>query len=92
MTNIELDRHTLRALADDGNEKALDRLADLAGADGDLVELESLLNKGSEHTGRLLTGRAVAAHDLRELQRLSDAGCEQAGAELDRLLADRAGQ
>ena len=27
---VNLDRETLRALADEGNEKALDRLADLA--------------------------------------------------------------
>jgi hypothetical protein len=30
MTNINADRDTLRALADEGNEMALDRLADLA--------------------------------------------------------------
>ena len=34
-----VDRETLRALADEGNEKALDRLADLADARGDLEEL-----------------------------------------------------
>lgn len=90
MTNMKLDRDTLRALADEGNEKALDRLADLADADGDLAELNDLLDEGSEHAGRLLTRRAVESRDLRELQRLSDAGCEQAGAELDRILTDPA--
>jgi hypothetical protein len=82
------DRETLRALADEGNEKALDRLADLADERGDLEELSDLLDEGSEYAGELLTRRAVAAQDLRELQRLSDAGCEQAEVELDRLLSD----
>ena len=31
-----VDRETLRALADEGNEKALDRLADLADVEGDV--------------------------------------------------------
>jgi hypothetical protein len=90
MTNTDLDPGTLRALADEGNEKALDRLADLADARGDLAELNDLLDEGSEHAGRLLTRRAVQAHDLRELQRLSDAGSQRAEAELDRILADPA--
>ena len=71
---VNLDRETLRALADEGNEKALDRLADLADARGDMDELSELLDEGSEYAGELLTRRAVAAQDLRELQRLSDAG------------------
>ena len=45
------DRETLRALADEGNEKALDRLADLADERGDLDELSELLDEGSEHAG-----------------------------------------
>ena len=88
MTNMKLDRDTLRALADERNEKALDRLADLADAGSDLAELIDLLEEGSEHAGRLLTRRAVKAHDVIELQRLSDAGSEEAGTELDRILAD----
>ena len=83
-----VDRETLRALADEGNEKALDRLADLADARDDVDELSDLLDEGSEYAGDLLTRRAVAAQDLRELQRLSDAGCEDAGFELDRLLSE----
>jgi hypothetical protein len=86
MTKVNADRETLRALADDGNEKALDRLADLADERGDLVELSELLDEGCLRAGQLLTRRAVAAADLRELQRLSDAGSGEAGAELDRLL------
>jgi hypothetical protein len=85
--SLKLDRETLRALADEGNEKALDRLADLADARGDLEELSDLLDEGSEHAGELLTRRAVDAHDLLELQRLADAGCDEAGHELDRLLS-----
>ena len=84
---LNVDRETLRALADEGNEKALDRLADLADARGDLEELSELLDEGSEYAGELLTRRAVAAQDLRELQRLSDAGCEEAEIELDKLLS-----
>jgi hypothetical protein len=86
MGNFAVDRDTLRALADEGNETALDRLADLADARGDLNELNELLDEGCTHAGRLLTVRAVRARDLRELQRLSDAGSEEAGDELERLL------
>ena len=86
MTNFTTDRETLRALADDGNEKALDRLADLADKCGALDELSELLDEGCARAGQLLTRRAVAAGNLLELQRLSDAGCIEAGDELDRLL------
>ncbi|WP_232791529.1 MULTISPECIES: hypothetical protein [Amycolatopsis] len=74
------DDGTLRALADEGDETALERLADTR---GDLAEL---LDEGSEHAGRLLTSRAVANRDLRELRRLSDAGSGEAETELERLL------
>ncbi|GLV85684.1 hypothetical protein Slala03_53730 [Streptomyces lavendulae subsp. lavendulae] len=87
--NTNFDRQTLRELADEGNETALDRLADMADmadAAGDLGELGELLDEGCMHAGPLLTRRAVAAHDLRELRRISDAGCDGAGDELDRLL------
>ncbi|EFL06113.1 predicted protein [Streptomyces sp. AA4] len=80
------DYDTLRALADEGNETALDRLADLADRRGDLAELSDLLDEGSEQAGRLLTRRAVENRDLRELQRLSDAGSSEAATELERLL------
>ena len=86
MTNINADRDTLRALADEGNELALDRLADLADQRGDLVELSDLLDEGCMHAGRLLTSRAVTTGNLPELQRISDAGYDEAGGELDRLL------
>ena len=86
MTNFNADEETLRALADEGNEKALDRLADLADERGDLDELSDLLDEGCLRAGQLLTRRAVALRDLRELQRLSDAGYDEAGNELDRLL------
>ena len=88
MTNIDHDRDTLRALADDGNDLALDRLADLADQRGDLEELNDLLDEGCMHAGHLLTARAVTEGDLRELQRLTDAGCDEAGEHLYRLLAD----
>ncbi|WP_345175168.1 hypothetical protein [Streptomyces lavendulae] len=84
--NTNFDRETLRELADEGNETALDRLADMADAAGDLGELGELLDEGCVHAGSLLTRRAVAAHDLRELRRISDAGYDGAGDELDRLL------
>jgi hypothetical protein len=87
MTNINADRDTLRALADEGNEKALDRLADLADQRGDLEELNDLLDEGCLRAGQLLTARAVTKSDLRELQRLSDAGYDKASDELDRLLS-----
>jgi len=40
------DRETLRTLADEGNEQALDRLADLADERGDVEELSELWTKG----------------------------------------------
>jgi hypothetical protein len=84
---VNADRDTLRALADEGNEMALDRLADLADQGGDLEELNDLPDEGCRRAGQLLTARAVTKGDLRELQRLSDAGCDEAGSELNRLLA-----
>ena len=87
MTNMTPDRETLRALADEGNELALDRLADLADARGDLGELSELLDEGCARAGHLLTRRALEKGDLLELQRLSDADAEEAGDELRRLLA-----
>ena len=87
MTKINADRDTLRALADEGNELALDRLADLADERGDLEELSYLLDEGCMRAGRLLTARAVTKGDLLELQRISDAGYDEAGNELNRLLA-----
>ncbi|HVI69236.1 MAG TPA: hypothetical protein VM581_02150 [Magnetospirillaceae bacterium] len=82
----EFDEETLRALADEGNETAQDRLADLYNANDNLEKLSELLDEGNEHAGHLLTVRAVKNKDLRELQRLSDAGSEEAGSELERLL------
>lgn len=87
MTNLTPDRETLRALADEGNEMALDRLADLADARDDVEELSELLDEGCLHAGHLLTRRAVQRGDLLELQRIWDAGCDEAGNELKRLLA-----
>jgi hypothetical protein len=82
----KLDRETLRDLADEGNETALDRLAELADAEGDIEALSEMLDEGSMRAGFLLTRRAVAAGELRELQRISDAGYGEASKELERLL------
>ncbi len=60
MTELTVDRQVLRAVADQGDEVALDRLVDLADGRGDLDELAELLDEGSTHAGRLLTRRAVA--------------------------------
>lgn len=86
MVQDSFDRQTLRELADEGNEKALDRLADLADQSDDVEELSDLLDEGCMHAGRLLTRRAVASRDLRELQRIADAGYDPARRELDGLL------
>ena len=86
MANITPDRNTLRTLADEGNEAALDRLADLADQRGDLEELSELVDEGSSRAGQLLTRRAVTAGELLELQRIADAGYDQAARELERLL------
>ena len=86
MDSATPDRETLRALADEGNEKALDRLADLADDRSDTRELSDLLDEGSMRAGELLTRRAVGVGDLLELQRIADAGYEPAAAELDRFL------
>ncbi|MFJ6465154.1 hypothetical protein ACIQM0_29695 [Streptomyces sp. NPDC091387] len=86
MANTNIDRDTLRELADQGNETALDRLADLADAAGEVGELSELLDEGSTRAGLLLTRRAASARDLRELQRIADAGYDGAADELNRLL------
>ena len=86
MAPSSFDRQTLRDLADEGNEAAQDRLADLADGDDDLNELSGLLDEGCMYAGRLLTRRAVAEGDPRELQRISDAGYDPAATEIDRLL------
>lgn len=92
MVNTNIDRETLRALADEGNETALDGLADLVDAAGDLEDLRELLDEGSMRAGLLLTRRAVATGDLRELQRISDAGYGDAENELNRLLKGSVGE
>jgi hypothetical protein len=45
----ESDRSVLRRLADDGNEDAADRLAELAAERGDLEELRRLVDDGNEN-------------------------------------------
>jgi hypothetical protein len=90
MAHSTADRETLRALADDGNEQALDRLADLADERGDVDELAELLDEGCSRAGTFLTSRAVANEDLLWLQRIADAGYDEAGEELNRLLANPA--
>jgi hypothetical protein len=82
----QADHDVLRGLADAGNEKALDRLADLAHARNDVNELNELLDEGCELAGEHLATRAVAAHDLAELQRLADEGVETAERALDDFL------
>jgi hypothetical protein len=44
----ESDRSVLRRLADDGNEDAAERLAELAAERGDLEELRRLVDSGNE--------------------------------------------
>jgi hypothetical protein len=56
MANITPDRQTLRALADEGNETALERLADLVDV-RDLDEPHNSLDEGSQ--------RAVPTHATR---------------------------
>lgn len=82
----QADHDQLRDLADNGNETALDRLADLADERGDLDELNELLGEGCELAGSYLATRAVAIRDLRELQRLADEGIDQAEEALEQLL------
>lgn len=88
MVQDSFDRQTLRELADEGNEKALDRLADLADQRDDVDELSELLDEGCMHAGLLLTQRAVASRNVLELQRIADAGYEPARRQLDGLLDD----
>ncbi|MFJ6635198.1 hypothetical protein ACIQMR_27915 [Streptomyces sp. NPDC091376] len=88
---MNADRETLRELADEGNEAALDRLADLVDEADDVEELSGLLDEGSMRAGFLLTRRAIATGDLRALQRIADAGYDEAGDELNRLLKAPAG-
>jgi hypothetical protein len=45
----------LRRLADDGNEDAADRLAELAAERGDLEQLQRLVDEGNESAESLLS-------------------------------------
>ncbi|MEV0411702.1 hypothetical protein AB0I68_13105 [Streptomyces sp. NPDC050448] len=74
MENTNIDRETLRELADEGNETALDRLAEVADTAGDLGELSEPLDERSMRAGFLPTRRAAFNGGLRELQRIADAG------------------
>ena len=65
MTNINADRDTLRALADEGNEKALDRLADLADQREDLEELSDLLDEGCMRRPGVSVDRPGGRADMR---------------------------
>lgn len=51
MEHEDPSRETLRALADEGNEAALERLAALADERDDVEELNELLDEGSERAG-----------------------------------------
>ena len=82
----QADHDQLRELADAGNEKALDRLADLAHERNDVNELNELLGEGCELAGAHLATRAIASRDLPELQRLADEGIQAAEQALEDLL------
>ena len=74
----ESDRSVLRRLADDGNEEAADRLAELAAERGDLEELRRLVDDGNENAADRLAELAAERGDLEQLQRLVDDGNENA--------------
>jgi hypothetical protein len=82
----ESDRSLLRRLADDGNEEAADRLAELAADRGDLEELRRLVDEGNENAADRLAELAADRGDLEELQRLSDEGSEKAQGLLSELI------
>ena len=82
----ESDRSVLRRLADDGNEEAADRLAELAAARGDLEELRRLVDDGNENAADRLAELAAERGDLEELQRLVDEGNESAESLLSELI------
>ena len=79
------DWDTLRALADEGNEKAMDRLADLADERGDVEALNELLDEGNERAGERLTRQhaAAAKASARAAGRMKR---RRSGEVLDRLL------
>jgi len=70
----ESDRSVLRRLADDGNEEAADRLAELAAERGDLEELRRLVDDGNENAADRLAELAAERGDLEELRRLVATG------------------
>ena len=61
----ESDRSLLRRLADDGNEEAADRLAELAADRGDLEELRRLVDDGNEEAADRLAELAADRGDLK---------------------------
>jgi hypothetical protein len=82
----ESDRSVLRRLADDGNEEAADRLAELAAARGDLDELRRLVDEGNENAADRLAEFAAKRGDLEELQLLVDEGNEKSEGLLSELI------
>jgi hypothetical protein len=74
----ESDRSLLRRLADDGNQEAADRLAELAADRGDLEELRRLVDDGNEQAADRLAELAADRGDLEKLRRLVDDGNENA--------------
>ena len=78
----ETDLSVLRRLADDGNEEAADRLAELAAERGDIAELQHLVDYGNEKAADRLAELAAERGDLEELQRLVDEGNEKAAERL----------
>lgn len=88
MNDRSIDEETLRELAEEGNESAQKRLADIYESRGDVEALSELLDEGSEYAGLLLTKRAAANHDVHELQRLADAGSPDALEALEQILGE----
>jgi hypothetical protein len=82
----ESDRSVLRRLADDGNEEAADRLAELAAKRGDLEELRRLVDDGNDNAADRLAELAAERGDLEQLQRLVDEGNESAESLLSELI------
>jgi len=72
------DRSALRALVDQGNEEAADRLAHLAAEDGDVETLKYLIDAGNESAGDLLAKRAAEQGDVETLEYLIGSGVTSA--------------
>ena len=83
------ERDALRALVEEGNDEAADRLAELSADDEDVDTLKHLIDFGNEKAGDLLAALAAGKQDVETLNYLIDSGNQAAADRLAEIAAER---